>query len=83
MFEGLTDVGAQNAKFAEHFLYRERISFIGGSLRGERGRRVQFWPTSGRARQFLVEQDEAGVFASERHFKATVPHTGTGVVELF
>lgn len=81
MIEGLTDIGTQNAEFAERFLRRERIMLAGGSLRGDRGRRVQFWPVSGRARQMTIEQGEATVFASERHLKATPSEAGS--VELF
>ncbi len=54
MLAGLTDLGARNADFAEHYLRRERIAQIGGSLRGQRGRRVEFWPASGRSRQIWV-----------------------------
>ncbi|MDE8347114.1 MAG: chemotaxis protein CheD, partial [Acidocella sp.] len=51
MIKGLTDVGELNASFAEKFLRAEGIAIVGGSLRGEQGRRIQFWPVSGRARQ--------------------------------
>jgi chemotaxis protein CheD len=51
--EGLSDIGSLNADFAESFLKNEGISLIGGSLRGEGGRRIQFWPVSGRARQVV------------------------------
>ena len=44
MLQGLTDVGTLNAEFAERFVKRERIAYTGGSLRGERGRRLQFGP---------------------------------------
>ena len=81
MLDGLTDVGAQNAAFAERFLSQERIALTGGSLRGELGRRVQFWPVSGRARQLLLKSDEAGVFTSERRAKAAPAVSGS--VELF
>lgn len=54
---GLTDVGEQNAAFAERFLHDEGIPLVGGSLRGERGRRLQFWPMSGRARQSWIAGD--------------------------
>jgi chemotaxis protein CheD len=57
--QGLTDVGALNGKFAEHFLRHEGISYVGGSLGGDRGRRIQFWPTSGRARQVALRKNEA------------------------
>ena len=81
MFEGLTDIGPQNAEFAKHFLQREQITLTGGSLQGDRGRRVQFWPASGRARQMTMEQGEATVFAAERRAKAMPSDAGS--VELF
>jgi len=52
--EGLADIGALNAGFAERFLRNEGIRLIGGSLRGDHGRRIQFWPVSGRARQVFL-----------------------------
>jgi len=52
--DGLADIGARNAGFAERFLNHEGIRLIGGSLRGEHGRRIQFWPVSGRARQVFL-----------------------------
>src|ERR1700712_1014008 len=51
MLAGLTDLGSRNAEFAEDYVRRENIAFVGGSLRGERGRRIEFWPHSGRTRQ--------------------------------
>jgi chemotaxis protein CheD len=81
MLEGLTDVGRCNADFAERFIKRERIALTGGSLRGERGRRVQFWPTVGRVRQMTLGNAEAKVFAAERRPAAAKPDTGG--LELF
>jgi len=40
--EGLADIGARNAAFAERFLRHEGIRLVGGSLRGEQGRRIQY-----------------------------------------
>lgn len=51
MFDALKDVGASNADFAEKFLADEGIPVVGGSLRGAGGRRLHYWPVSGRARQ--------------------------------
>src|SRR5690606_7761952 len=51
MFDALQDVGRANADFAERFLRDEEIPLAGGSLRGTGGRRVQYWPVSGRALQ--------------------------------
>ena len=56
MISGLSDVGARNAEFTRGFLAREGIPCLSESLGGEAGRRVQFWPATGRARQlFLVD----------------------------
>lgn len=54
MFGGLSDVGASNAAFAEKFLRDEGIPVVGGSLGGFGARRVQYWPTTGRAQQRTV-----------------------------
>jgi chemotaxis protein CheD len=59
MFDALTDVGAANAKFAERFLADEGIPVLGGSLRGVGGRRIHYWPVSGRARQRAVTDQAA------------------------
>jgi chemotaxis protein CheD len=69
-----------NGEFAEKFLRHEGIAYAGGSLGGERGRRVQFWPTSGRARQVALRKNE--IFSSPR---GNVPFNvmGRGDVELF
>lgn len=81
MLQGLTDVGRQNADFAEGFLRRERIALAGASLRGDRGRRVQFWPHGGRTRQMLLDGGDSAVFAAER--RAGPAPSDAGTVELF
>lgn len=55
MVAGLSDIGSRNVDFARRFLADERISCIGESVGGSQGRRVEFWPATGRARQRLVE----------------------------
>jgi chemotaxis protein CheD len=81
MIKGLTDIGELNATFAEKFLREENIMLVGGSLRGEQGRRIQFWPISGRARQVLLAKETAQIFQAER-VKPT-PVSSAGAVELF
>lgn len=51
-----SDIGAMNARFAENFLKNEGISIVGRSLGGPVGRRVEFWPVSGRARQSFMSE---------------------------
>jgi chemotaxis protein CheD len=77
--QGLTDVGELNARFAEHFLRYEGIAYAGGSLGGDRGRRIQFWPTSGRARQVALRKNET--FSSP--IANVSPRAMGGEVELF
>ena len=54
--KGLSNVGAKNAHFAEHCLACEGIALVGKSTGGLRGRRLQFWPVSGRARQAFMSE---------------------------
>ncbi|KQY85032.1 chemotaxis protein CheD [Brevundimonas sp. Root1423] len=78
MFDSLRDVGLANADFAERFLRDEGIALVGGSLRGSGGRRVQYWPATGRALQRAVT-DRAAPEA------VRVPQTAVeaGALELF
>jgi chemotaxis protein CheD len=82
LVKGLTDVGASNAKFAEEFLLREKLKHVGGSLRGDSGRRVQYWPVSGRARQVFLGDDRKAFEAETVTVRAPVA-VQTGAVELF
>ena len=82
LFDGLSDVGAQNSAFAERFLRDEGLNYLGGSLRGDRARRIQYWPVSGRARQILLAPTESKVFAAERR-QPIAKVEDTGALELF
>lgn len=82
MIKGLTDIGALNAKFAEDFLKEEGIDLVGGSLRGNQGRRIQFWPVGGRARQALLTKETASILRDESS-RPPVSLSGAGAVELF
>ncbi len=84
LIDGLTDVGNQNAGFAERFVRDEGLVHAGGSLRGDRARRIQYWPVSGRARQVFLAAAETRVFAAERRRPAPEPAPDTsGALELF
>jgi chemotaxis protein CheD len=54
MMSGLSDIGKKNTEFAARYLEHEGIAVVGKDLGGERGRRLQYWPVSGRARQCYV-----------------------------
>lgn len=59
MMEGLSDIGAMNAAFARHFLQNEGIRIVAEHLGGTQGRRVEYSPVSGRARQSLLSRQVA------------------------
>lgn len=83
MIRGLTDVGNLNAGFAEKFLQAEGIPIQGGSLRGDYGRRIQFWPVSGRARQVFLQGESQSLFQDEYKTSVTKTAGQTGEIELF
>ena len=78
MFDGLRDVGRANADFAEPFLRDEGIQVVGGSLRGEGGRRLHYWPVTGRARQRGVTDTQALDIPVRAR-----PFADAGALELF
>ena len=78
---GLSDVGAQNAAFAREFVRTERLTLVGECLGGSRGRRLQFWPVSGRARRIFMASSER---VPERPAPPPAPAAPSyGSVELF
>jgi chemotaxis protein CheD len=81
MVRGLSDIGSQNAEFAQRFLTNEGISHIGGSLGGVQARRIEFWPYSGRVRQQLIEAGD--VFETETKKAPPAPVEDAGALELF
>ncbi len=82
LFDGLTDVGEQNAAFAKSFLADEGIRHVGGSLGGVHARRIQFWPVGGRARQIQLADATVSVLSAERA-RAPAPERPADGVELF
>ena len=80
MMTKLSDIGRLNADFAEQFLRHEGIKLVGGSLGGECGRRIQFWPVSGRARQVALSDGQTSVNPVQ---VSVPPLAGGGDLELF
>ncbi len=79
--ERLGPIGKINADFAEAFLRREGIAYLGGSLGGSCARKLQFWPVSGRVRQMALTRGLEGLVALEQR-SHQLPAYG-GAVELF
>ena len=76
---GLSDVGRKNGEFAERFLRYEGIEIVSQDVGGENGRRLQFWPASGRARRSFIT---GAATISVEHVRQPVCVT-CGDVELF
>lgn len=55
MSGNLADIGGLNARFAKSFLATEDIPCDAASLGGTSARRITFHPTTGHARQLIVE----------------------------
>lgn len=53
--QSLSNIGQNNADFAMKFLKDEGIRLTSQSLGGTQGRRVRFWPASGRAQVLLLD----------------------------
>lgn len=82
MFNGLSDVGAANSAFAEKFMRDEAIPVMGTSLGGFGARRIQFWPTTGRAQQKTVTDNNELTTLKEVPKPAPAP-VDDGELELF
>jgi chemotaxis protein CheD len=79
MMRGLSDIGRKNAEFAERYLRHEGVKVVGKDLGGDRGRRLQYWPVSGRARQSYV----AGGSGVDEIEIIKAPASRGGDIELF
>lgn len=55
MHDGLKDIGRSNADFARRFLAVEGIPCIAESLGGNQGRRIRYWPATGRAQVRMMD----------------------------
>lgn len=55
MVAGLSAIGDRNVDFAISYLEAERITCLNKSVGGTSGRRLLYWPYSGKARQKLMD----------------------------
>ena len=85
MMQGLSDIGAKNSEFARNFLKYEGIRIIGGDTGGDQGRRLQFWPVSGRARQSYIASgvESANRASASRTPVAAQARPNFGDIDLF
>jgi len=82
---GLSGVGHKNADFIEEFLRNEGLAIAGMHLRGNRARKVQYMPGSGKVRMREVGTSAAQKLATKevaQNVKVIVAED-TGAIELF
>lgn len=77
MISGLSNIGERNVAFAHRFLNDEGFPIAGEDTGGRRGRRLRFWPASGRVQMRYMQVAEA---AQIQEARASKPSTD---VELF
>ncbi|MBV2358615.1 chemotaxis protein CheD [Thalassococcus sp. CAU 1522] len=73
-----TDIGAGNVAFAQEFLASEGIPILSSSVGGTKGRKIRFWPGTGRAQQSLLG-DASGLAVTE----VPTRHKAAASVTLF
>jgi chemotaxis protein CheD len=78
MMSGLSDIGKKNAEFAKRFLAYEGIKIVGGDMGGVHGRRIQFWPVTGRALQSYIAK-----VVDPPPSRVVAPRSHAGEVDLF
>ncbi|MBW3097390.1 chemoreceptor glutamine deamidase CheD [Pseudohoeflea coraliihabitans] len=64
-----SNVGEQNAVFARSFLRDEGIRIVGSNIGGDYGRKLEYWPVSGRARQIPLTGAETQKTVAEENAK--------------
>lgn len=78
-----SNVGEQNAAFAVKFLKDEGIPLVGSSTGGEFGRKLEYWPISGRARQYPLTGAETQTTVAREQRPAPPPKPVEDSIEFF
>ncbi len=78
-----SNVGQQNADFAMRFLTDEGIPILSSSTGGDVGRKLEFWPVSGRARQYALSGDEIQKTAALERKPVLAPKPVENAIEFF
>ena len=78
-----SNVGEQNAAFAMQFLRDEGIRVVSSSTGGEFGRKLEFWPISGRARQYPLTGAETQRTVAAEQKPVAPPRPVESSIEFF
>ncbi len=81
------DIGHRNAKFVEEYLANEGFKITASDLRGSYGRRIHYFPASGKVDRLLLRRTaDRQVFNSESKYQRTIKpaeSSSGGDIELF
>ena len=78
-----SNVGEQNARFARQFLLDEGIRLVGESTGGDHGRKLEYWPSSGRARQHALTGVETQRTVALEQRPAPIVRPADNAIEFF
>jgi chemotaxis protein CheD len=78
-----SNIGEQNAAFAMQFLKDEQIPVVGASTGGDHGPKLEYWPVSGRARQYPLSGDETRRTVTLEQRPSPVRRPETSSIEFF
>ena len=81
LLDSKADIGRKNQEFAIWFLENEGFEIVSTCLGGTRGRKIRFWPTTGRIQRAFIDEHKEPV--SEEPAKKSVSSLSNGSVELF
>jgi chemotaxis protein CheD len=85
VLNGVSDVGARNVDFIEHYFAKERLSIRAADLRGNAPRKLRYFPTTGRAQVCDLRNGEAAdAISSEVDLREKMAFSKlSGDVEIF
>lgn len=78
-----SNVGEQNALFARQFLTDEGIPIVSESTGGDHGRKLEYWPVSGRARQYALTGVETQRAVAQEQKPRPAPKPVDTSIEFF
>jgi len=78
-------IGTKNVEFVETYLRVEHMAVAAQHLGGEQGRRIIYFPATGKVKMKLLgRHDQAAVIEEEKNFKAKIETSEVeGSIELF
>ena len=85
MYEGLSQVGSKNARFALDYLDNEGLRYQARDLGGNKGRRIHYQPSTGKVKRLFIDDGRIGQLTQTetRYHRALMGPVDGGDIELF